>query len=267
MWHALAAAASQETSMKLNDKVVLITGAGRGLGAATARAFAREGAVVIVNYLQNTQAAEQVVADCKQAGGQAWAMQADVTDAVAVQDMVSEIVLETGRIDVLVNNAFAPYRFDPDTRLRFTQLGWEACQRQFEGAVKSAWQTSQAVVPHMQRQKAGHIINVSSVAGHKVGPGYAVYAATKHAVRALSEGLRQEVKPYNIRTTVISPGAVATELPNSVTDPDAAERIRTFYAEVAIPAESFARAAAFAISQPDAVDVNEILFRPTQQEL
>jgi NADP-dependent 3-hydroxy acid dehydrogenase YdfG len=124
-----------------------------------------------------------------------------------------------------------------------------------------------AALPHMQRQKAGHIINVSSVAGHKVGPGFAVYAATKHAVRALSEGLRQEVKPYNIRTTVISPGAVATELPNSVTDPAAAERIRKFYAEIAIPAESFARAVAFAMSQPEDVDVNEILFRPTRQEL
>jgi NADP-dependent 3-hydroxy acid dehydrogenase YdfG len=119
----------------------------------------------------------------------------------------------------------------------------------------------------MKQQKAGHIINVSSVAGHKVGPGFAVYAATKHAVRALSEGLRQEVKPYTIRTTVISPGAVATELPQSVTDPDAAERIRKFYAEIAIPADSFARAGAFAISQPEDVDVNEILFRPTRQEL
>jgi NAD(P)-dependent dehydrogenase (short-subunit alcohol dehydrogenase family) len=101
----------------------------------------------------------------------------------------------------------------------------------------------------------------------KVGPGFAVYAATKHAVRALSEGLRQEVKPYNIRTTVISPGAVATELPNSVTEPDIAERIHKFYKEIAIPAESFARAVAFAMSQPEDVDVNEILFRPTRQEL
>jgi NADP-dependent 3-hydroxy acid dehydrogenase YdfG len=86
-------------------------------------------------------------------------------------------------------------------------------------------------------------------------------------VRALSEGLRQEVTPYNIRTTLISPGAVATEVPRSVTDPDSAERIRKFYEEIAIPAESFARAVAFAISQPEDVDVNEILFRPTRQEL
>jgi NADP-dependent 3-hydroxy acid dehydrogenase YdfG len=105
------------------------------------------------------------------------------------------------------------------------------------------------------------------VAGHKVGPGFTVYAATKHAVRALSEGLRMEVKPYNIRTTVISPGAVATELPSSVTEPDIAESVRKFYKEIAIPAESFARAVAFAMSQPEDVDVNEILFRPTRQEL
>src|SRR6201988_1203085 len=119
----------------------------------------------------------------------------------------------------------------------------------------------------MQRQKSGHFINVSSVAGRRVGLGHAVYAATKHAVRALSEGLRQEVKPYNIRTTVISPGAVATELPNAITDPGAAERIRTFYEQVAVPADSFARAVAFAMSQPPEVDINEILYRPTRQEL
>ena len=124
-----------------------------------------------------------------------------------------------------------------------------------------------AALPHMQRQKSGHFINVSSVAGHRVGPGTAVYAATKFGVRALSEGLRQEVKPYNIRTTVISPGAVATELPDSVTDPDATARIHKFYAEFAIPAESFARAVVFAMSQPDEVDINEILFRPTRQEI
>jgi NADP-dependent 3-hydroxy acid dehydrogenase YdfG len=116
----------------------------------------------------------------------------------------------------------------------------------------------------MQAQKSGHIINVSSVAGHKVGPGGAVYSATKHAVRALSEGLRQEVKPYNIRTTIISPGAVATELPDSITEPETAAYVKTVY-ESAIPADSFARVVSFAISQPDDVDINEILFRPTRQ--
>ncbi len=123
-----------------------------------------------------------------------------------------------------------------------------------------------AALPYMKQRKAGHIINVSSVAGHKVRAGGAVYAATKHAVLALSEGLRLEVKPYNIRTTVISPGAVASELADSVTEPDIAEKMRKVY-EMAIPAESFAQAVAFAMSQPEDVDVNEILFRPTRQEL
>jgi NADP-dependent 3-hydroxy acid dehydrogenase YdfG len=119
----------------------------------------------------------------------------------------------------------------------------------------------------MTRQKSGHIINVSSVAGHKVRPGSAVYAATKAAVLMLSEGLRQEVKPYGIRTTVISPGAVETELPGSVTEAGVAARIRQFYDEYAIPADSFAHIVAFAMSMPDNVDINEILYRPTAQEL
>lgn len=98
-------------------------------------------------------------------------------------------------------------------------------------------------------------------------PGGAVYSATKHAVRVISEGLRQEVKPYNIRSTIISPGAVATELPDSITEPDVAKGIHDFYEKFALPPESFARIVAFAISQPEDVDVNEILFRPTRQEL
>ena len=125
-----------------------------------------------------------------------------------------------------------------------------------------------AALPHMKQQKSGHIINVSSVAGHhKVQPGSVVYAATKSAVLVISEGLRPEVKPYNMRTTVISPGAVATKLPNNLTEPDIANNIEKFYQEFAIPADSFARCVAFAISQPEDMDVNEILFRPTRQEL
>ena len=116
-----------------------------------------------------------------------------------------------------------------------------------------------AALPHMQRQNAGHIINVSSMMGHKVSPGLAVYAATKFAVRALSEGLRQEVKPWNLRTTVISPGAVVTEMEDTVADPDA-------HAATAISAECFAQTVAFAMSQPEDVNVKEILFRPTRQE-
>lgn len=119
----------------------------------------------------------------------------------------------------------------------------------------------------MKEQKSGQIINVSSVAGHVVSPGSAVYSATKYAVRALTEGLRQEVKPYNIRASIISPGAVQSELPASSTDPETAKRMEAFYKEYAIPTDSFARAVVFVISQPEEVDVNEIVFRPTKQQM
>ena len=165
-----------------------------------------------------------------------------------------------GRVDVMINNAgLMPQA--PLERLKIDE--WN---RMVDVHIKGTLYGIAAALPYMKQRKAGHIINVSSVAGHKVGPGFAVYSATKHAVRALSEGLRQEVKPYNLRTTVISPGAVATELPNSTTEPDIAERLRKAY-ENAIAADSFARAVAFAITQPEDVDVNEILFRPTRQEL
>jgi NADP-dependent 3-hydroxy acid dehydrogenase YdfG len=177
-----------------------------------------------------------------------------------VKKLVDAAVQTYGRIDVMINNAGLMPQ-SPLERLKVDE--WNQL---IDVNIKGVLYGIAAALPYMKQQKAGHIINVSSVAGHKVGPGFAVYAATKHAVRALSEGLRQEVKPYNIRTTVISPGAAATELPNITTETDIAEKVRKSY-EIAIPAESFARAVAFAISQPDEVDVNEILFRPTRQML
>ena len=165
-----------------------------------------------------------------------------------------------GRIDVTINNAGLMPQ-SPLERLKIDE--WN---RLIDVNIKGVLYGIAAALPYMKQQKAGHIVNVSSVAGHKVGPGAAVYAVTKHAVQALSDGLLQEVKPYNIRTKVISPGAVATELPNTTTEPDIAEKVRKSY-EIAIPAESFARAVAFAISQPEEVDVNETLFRPTRQVL
>ena len=151
-------------------------------------------------------------------GGKALAVATDVTDGDQVKRLVDAAVQTYGRIDVMINNAgLMPH--SPLERLKIDD--WD---RMIDVNIKGVLYGIAAALPYMKQQKAGHIINVSSVAGHKVGPGSAVYAATKHAVRALSEGLRQEVKPYNIRTTVISPGAVATELPNSVTEPDVAER-------------------------------------------
>ena len=187
-------------------------------------------------------------------------MQTDVTRREQVEALVAAAVERHGRIDVMINNAgLMPH--SPLDRVKVDD--WD---RMIDVNLKGVLYGIAAALPHMQRRKSGHIINVSSVAGHKVRPGSAVYAATKHAVRALSEGLRQEVKPYNIRTTVISPGAVATELPDSITEPDIADSVRRIY-EVAVPADSFARAVVYAMSQPDDIDVNEILFRPTRQEV
>jgi NADP-dependent 3-hydroxy acid dehydrogenase YdfG len=193
-------------------------------------------------------------------GGKALAVATDVADRQQVKNLVDAAVEAYGRVDVMINNA----GLMPQALLERLQVDeWE---RMIDVNLKGVLYGIAAALPIMKQQKSGHFINVSSVAGHKVGPGFAVYSATKFAVRALTEGLRQEVKPYNIRATVISPGAVATELPNSVTDPEAADRIRKFYAASAIPADSFARTVAFAISQPDEVDINEIVFRPTAQE-
>ena len=247
-------------SDKSAGKVVVSTGGSSGLGEATARFLSARGASVVLGA-RRTSRLQSLVDELAGGGRKALAVTTDVTHCDQVKKLVDAGVQAYGRIDVMINNAgLMPQA--PLERLRIDE--WD---RMVDVNIKGVLYGIAAALPHMQRQKAGHIINVSSVAGHKVGPGFAVYAATKHAVRALSEGLRQEVKPFNIRTTVISPGAVATELPKTVTEQDVAERIRKFYAETAIPAESFARAVGFAISQPDEVDVNEILFRPTRQEL
>ncbi len=243
----------------ITGKVVVITGASSGLGEATARLLSAQGATVVLGA-RRVDRLQTLVAELIAGGGKALALATDVTQAAQVKALVDAAVQTFGRVDVMVNNAgLMPH--SPLERLKISD--WD---QMIDVNLKGVLYGIAAALPHMQTQKAGHIINVSSVAGHKVRPGSAVYAATKHAVLALSEGLRQEVKPYNIRTTVVSPGAIDTELVNSVTEPDIAANVRKVY-EVAIPVASFARMVAFAISQPDDVDINEILFRPTRQEL
>lgn len=244
----------------IKGKIVVVTGASSGLGEATARLLSAQGATVVLGA-RRTDRLQALVKELEGRGGQALALATDVTQRQQVKDLVDAAARTYGRIDVMINNA----GLMPQAPLE--QLKVDEWDRMIDVNLKGVTYGIAAALPHMQRQKSGHFVNVSSVAGHKVGPGFAVYAATKFAVRALSEGLRQEVKLYNIRTTVISPGAVATELPNTVSDPAAAERLRGFYAQVAVPAESFARAVAFALSQPPEVDINEILYRPTRQEL
>lgn len=244
----------------IQGKIIVITGASSGLGEATARHLSAQGATVVLGA-RRTDRIEALALELTQAGGKALAMATDVTDPEQVKALVDAAVEAYGRVDVMLNNAgLMPH--SPLDRLKIAD--WN---RTIDVNIKGVLYGIAAALPHMQRQKSGQIVNVSSVAGHKVGIGNAVYSATKTAVRVISEGLRQEVKPYNIRTTIISPGAVATELPESATEPDVAQNLRKFYDAYAIPANAFARAVAFAISQPEDVDINEILFRPTRQEI
>jgi NADP-dependent 3-hydroxy acid dehydrogenase YdfG len=247
-------------SNNIEGKVVVITGASSGMGEAAARYLAAQGASVVL-AARRIERLQSLADELNNQGGKALAVETDVTDPNQVQRLVDEAVQTYGRVDVIINNAgLMPH--SPLERLKIDD--WN---RMIDVNIKGVLYGIAAVIPYMKEQKSGHIINVSSVAGHKVRAGGVVYAATKHAVRVISEGLRQEVKPYNIRTTVISPGAVDTELPSSATEPDVAENLHKFYKEFAIPADSFARAVAFAMSQPEEVDINEILFRPTRQEL
>lgn len=245
---------------RIAGKVVVITGASSGLGEAAARHLSALGATVVLGA-RRVDRIEALAKELDGKGAKALALATDVTRREDVKRLVDAAVNAYGRVDAIINNAgLMPH--SPLERLKVDD--WD---RMIDVNIKGVLYGIAAVLPYMTRQKSGHIINVSSVAGHKVGAGGAVYSATKHAVRVISEGLRQEVKPYDIRTTVISPGAVATELPASATEPDVAQNLYKFYEEYAIPADSFARAVAFAMSQPDDVDINEILYRPTRQAL
>ncbi len=242
----------------IKGKVVVITGASSGLGAATARHLSAQGASVTLGARRGDRI-QSLAEELTSKGGKALAVPTDVTRLGAVTRLVETAVEKFGRLDVMLNNA-GLMPLAPLERLKVDE--WE---RMIDVNLKGVLYGIAAALPHMKSQKSGHIINVSSVYGHKVDRGAAVYCATKYAVRALSEGLRQEVKPYNIRTTVISPGAVATELLEHISEPDISRNLQKLVDKIAIPAESFAHMVAFAINQPEDVDVNEILFRPTSQ--
>jgi NADP-dependent 3-hydroxy acid dehydrogenase YdfG len=245
--------------MGVEGKVAVITGASSGLGQAAARLLADEGATVVLGARREDRI-RALADELTRWGDKALAVPTDVSRRDQVQRLVDSAVEAYGRIDVLINNA-GLMPLSPLDRLKVDE--WD---RMIDVNLKGVLYGIAAALPHMQRQKSGHIINVSSVAGHKVRAGSTVYAATKHAVRALAEGLRQEVKPYNIRTTVISPGVVLSELPNTASEPDVSAGLQKLYGDLGISSDSFARAVVFAVSQPEDVDVNEILFRPTRQE-
>ena len=241
----------------IKNKVVVITGASSGLGAETARHLAKAGAKLVLG----ARRMDRMTALAEEIGlSQEALVKTDVTDRTQVQALVDRAISLHGRVDVMLNNA-GLMPLSPLEMQRYDE--WD---QMIDVNVKGVLYGIGAVLPYMKEQQSGQIINVSSVAGHTVGPGSAVYSGTKFAVRAISEGLRKEVKPYGLRTTILSPGAVDTELPSSVGAEEVSDRVASFYKQNAISADSFARCVIFAMSQPDDVDINEILYRPTRQE-
>jgi NADP-dependent 3-hydroxy acid dehydrogenase YdfG len=244
----------------IEGKVIVITGASSGMGEAAARHLSAQGAIVVLGA-RRIERLRELADEITTTGGKALAVETDVTERRQVERLVNAAVERYGRIDVLINNA-GVMPLSPLDRLKVDE--WD---RMIDVNLKGVLYGIAAALPHMKAQKAGHIINLSSVAGHKLFGGSAVYSATKFAVRALSEGLRQEVKPWNIRTTIISPGAVKTELLDHISEPDVQQANREYVGQVGVSADSFARIVDFAINQPEELDINEILFRPTSQEL
>ena len=244
----------------IQDKIVVITGASSGMGEATARHLAQQGAKVVLGA-RRAERLEALVNEIKSAGGEALAVTTDVTNRADVAKLVDTAVETFGRVDVLINNA-GIMPLSPLEALKVDE--WE---QMIDVNIKGVLYGIAAALPHMKAQRSGHVITTASVAGHLIFPASSVYSGTKFAVRAICEGFRQEVKDYNIRTTIVSPGAVKTELLDHISDEAVQGANRDFVGSVGISPSSFASMVAFAISQPDDVDVNEIIFRPTAQSL
>lgn len=241
------------------DKTAIITGASSGIGQATAKELAAKGYYVLLAARREDRLIE-LKKEIEAAGGMADYRVTDVTSADEMKALVAAGLEKTGKIDVLVNNAgLMPLSF-------MNKLKVDEWDKMVDVNIKGVLYGIAAVLPVMEKQKFGHILNVSSVAGHTISKGSAVYSGTKFAVRAISEGLRQEIDPsHEIRVTIISPGAVETELTNTITDEDVLTAFKEGGAMKMLQAQDIANAIAYAVEQPAHVDVNEILIRPRQQ--
>jgi NADP-dependent 3-hydroxy acid dehydrogenase YdfG len=244
--------------MSDNAKVVAITGSGTGIGAATADLLAGEGHAVVLGA-RRRERLDEVVERITARGGRALGVVTDVTSYGDVQGLVDTAVREYGRLDVLVSNAgIAKTGLVAEGDV----ADWDAM---IDVNLRGVLHGIAAALPVFRQQGAGHFVTTLSTSGLKIVPTQGVYAATKNAVRTLLEAFRQENTDGVVRTTAISPGMVATELADSIDDIELRKQIRDNMAEYGLPADAVARAIAFAISQPQDVEIGDITIRPTVQ--
>ena len=244
---------------KPHGKVAVVTGASSGIGEATAEALAAEGATVVVAARREERLVD-LTKRIEESGGKVLAATCDVTDEAQAHGLIRRAEDEFGRVDILVNNAGVMLLSTVGKGLS------EEWRRMFDVNVLGLLYATDAAIETMKRQGGGHLVNVSSVAGRKVTRDPSgVYAGSKFAVGAISEGLRQELLEDSIRVTIVEPGAVATELTDHITDEDARESLGGLLNLEILQAEDIANAIVYAVTQPERVSVNEILIRPTQQ--
>lgn len=245
----------------LSDHVAIVTGASSGIGDATARLLARKGATVVL-AARRADRLDELRASIEADGGTALAVPTDVTDRAAVQALARAALDAYGRVDVLVNNAGVM----PLTMLHNMQT--DDWYRTVDVNLNGVLHAVEAVLPAMMERRSGHVVNVSSVAGRRVYLGGAVYSATKFAVRALSEGMRQELGPqFGIRVTCIEPGAVETELTDTITDPDVQKGMEKMFSRLTpLDAQRIAEAIVYSVEAPASATVAELLVLPTDQQ-
>ena len=244
----------------IKDKVAIITGASSGIGYATALALSKAGAKVAVGA-RRTDRLAKLEDEIKQNGGEVFSQKLDVTQKLECDSFVDAVLKKWGSVDILVNNAgIMPLSFLKNQKV-------DEWDQMIDVNIKGVLYCTSAVIPHMREKKSGHIVNLSSVAGRIVFPSGSVYCATKHAITAFSEGLRQELSVRsNIRVTCIEPGVVSTELVNTITDETLQSFVEGAKKMQALQADDIANAILYAVESPDHVNVNEILVRPTTQE-
>ncbi|MBO3065010.1 MULTISPECIES: SDR family oxidoreductase [Staphylococcus] len=242
----------------VKDKVVVITGASSGIGEETASLLAENGAKLVLGArrIDKLEEIQQKI------GNNVSIQKTDVTNADDVNTLIETAYNDFGRVDVLINNAgLMPQSFlDKNKQDEWNQM--------IDVNIKGVLYGIGAALPYMRKQNSGHIINLASVAGHAVFPGSAVYSGTKYAVRAITEGLRQEESTVgsNIRTTILSPGAIDTELTDHISDQEIKKGVDKLY-EDAIKPDAIARAINYAINEPEDASVNEFIIRPSSQIL